>query len=318
MSKVAVTGGAGFVGANLVRSLLSENHEVVVIDDFSTGLARNVSGLACEILQISIGDSTKLSKAISNCEYIFHLGARGSVPRSIRNPRATMEVNILGTLNVLEIARTNGATVAFSSSSSVYGANGELPKVEKMWLSPLSPYAASKLGCEALITSYAASYGIPAIVYRFFNIFGPWQRPDHDYAAVIPKWIWNLMHNKSIQVFGDGEQARDFTYIDDVVSVLMDGMRRKINHPNPINLAFGSRITLNDCIRKLEKRFPQITVEYLPNRVGDIRESKNNPILMHELFPNIAKMDFDEALDRTIKWFNESGTFIANGPPVSD
>jgi UDP-glucose 4-epimerase len=318
MSKIAVTGGAGFVGTNLVRTLLNENHEVVIVDDFSTGLRSNIKGLDVQVHEISLFDADKVSKALETSEYIFHLGARGSVPRSIKNPRATMNVNVTGTLNVLESARATGATVAFSSSSSVYGSNLELPKNENMWMSPLTPYAASKLSGEALVASFAASFGISAITYRFFNIFGPWQRPDHDYAAVIPKWIWKLMHNTNIEVFGDGEQSRDFTYIDTVVSVLIQGLKGKVNHPNPVNLAFGSRITLNQCIDELRVKFPKLNVDYAPERAGDVRNSQNDPTLLTSIFPQVKPMEFSQALEKTYEWFVEHGISIANGPRITD
>lgn len=318
MVKVAVTGGAGFVGTNLVRTLLENNYEVVIIDDLSTGLETNLDELDCQLIQFSLVDSEKVSKVLVDCEYIFHLGARGSVPRSIKSPVATMNVNVVGTLNVLESARATGAAVAFSSSSSVYGSNLELPKNEKMWVSPLTPYAASKLSGEALVASYAASFGLSAITYRFFNIFGPWQRPDHDYAAVIPKWIWKLMHNQSIEVFGDGNQSRDFTYIDDVVSVLIQGLKAKVNHPSPINLAFGSRITLNQCIDELRLKFPKLDVQHLPERAGDVRNSQNDPTLLKAIFPQAKPVEFSEALENTYQWFVEHGASIANGPRVTD
>lgn len=318
MSRIAVTGGAGFVGTNLVRALLQENHEIVIIDDFSTGLKSNLKGLDCQICECSLVDFEKLSKALAKSEYIFHLAARGSVPRSIKNPKATMDVNVIGTLNVLESARSNGATVAFSSSSSVYGSNLELPKNEKMWMSPLTPYAASKLSGEALVVSYAASYGVSAISYRFFNIFGPWQRPDHDYAAVIPKWIWKLMHNIPIEVFGDGNQSRDFTYIDDVVSILIHGFKEKIYHPNPLNLAFGSQITLNQCLEELRSRFPRLDIRYSPERAGDVRNSQSDPSLLKSIFPQIKPMAFSDAIESTYQWFLEHGISVANGPCVRD
>jgi UDP-glucose 4-epimerase len=318
MSKIAVTGGAGFVGTNLVRALLKENHEVVVIDDFSTGLRSNLRGLDIQVNETSLVDAEKVSKALKKSEYIFHLGARGSVPRSLKNPKATMDVNVTGTLNVLESARANGAAVAFSSSSSVYGSNLELPKNERMWMSPITPYAASKLSGEALVASYAASFGISAITYRFFNIFGPWQRPDHDYAAVIPKWIWKLMHNESIEVFGDGNQSRDFTYIETVVSILMQGLKEKISHPNPVNLAFGSRITLNQCIDALRGKFPNLETRFLPERTGDVRDSQSDAALLSSIFPQIKPTRFFEALESTCQWFAEHGSSIANGPRVTD
>jgi len=318
VGKIGITGGAGFVGSNLLRSLTDLGHEVVVVDDFSTGLRSNLQGIDCELHEASIEDYPSLSKALIDCEYIFHLAARGSVPRSIKNPRATFEVNVNGTMNVLECARNNGATVAFSSSSSVYGANLELPKRENMWMSPLTPYAASKLSGEALVQSYSASFGVKAITYRFFNIFGPWQRPDHDYAAVIPKWIWKLLHNEAIDVFGDGKHSRDFTYIESVISVLTDGMKRRVNNPEPVNLAFGSKITLNETIELLKIRFPNLRVNFLPERPGDVKNSQNDPAHLSDLFPNIIPTSFGFALDETIEWYKKNGSRIINGPKVVD
>jgi len=318
MNKVAVTGGAGFVGTNLVRALLNQDIELLIVDDFSTGLKSNLKGIDCNLADISLTDSAKVARALKECEYIFHLGARGSVPRSIKNPRATMEVNAIGTLNVLESARATGATVAFSSSSSAYGSNLELPKNEKMWMAPLTPYAASKLSGEALVESYSASYSISAVTYRFFNIFGPWQRPDHDYAAVIPKWIWKLMHNESIEVFGDGHQSRDFTYVETVVEVLIEGMKRGINHPSPVNLAFGARVTLNEAIEVLRLKFPDLKVSYSQERSGDVRDSQNDPKLLKSIFPSITPIGFSEALEKTYQWFIENGSSIVNGPRVTD
>jgi UDP-glucose 4-epimerase len=187
-----------------------------------------------------------------------------------------------------------------------------------MWLAPLTPYAASKLTGESLVQSYASSYGLRAITYRFFNIFGPWQRPDHDYAAVIPKWIWKLMHKEKIEIFGDGTQSRDFTYIDSVVSILINSMERELHHPEPINLAFGSRISLNESVEILKARFPDLKVNYLPERLGDVKNSQNNPDKLLSLFPNIELMSFESALDETINWYKENGKLIANGPQVSD
>jgi UDP-glucose 4-epimerase len=318
VSRIAITGGAGFVGSNLVRSLVDRNYEVVVVDDLSTGLKSNLQGIECDFHEVSIEDFSKLSEALDDCQYIFHLAARGSVPRSIKKPRSTFDVNVSGTMNVLECAKSMGATVAFSSSSSVYGANVELPKRERMWLAPLTPYAASKLTGESLVQSYASSYGLKAITYRFFNIFGPWQRPDHDYAAVLPKWIWKLIHKEKIEIFGDGTQSRDFTYIDSVISILIEGMERELHHPEPINLAFGSKISLNESVELLNARFPELKVNYLPERLGDVKNSQNNPDKLFSLFPNIELMSFESALDETINWYRENGKLIANGPQVSD
>jgi UDP-glucose 4-epimerase len=306
MSQVAVTGGAGFVGTNLVRELLAQGHEVTIVDDLSTGLLSNIENLSVEFHNISITDFNSLKSALRNSEYVFHLAARGSVPRSIQNPRATFEVNVTGTQNILEIARENGAKVVFSSSSSVYGSNSELPKHEKMWMSPLSPYAASKLAGEALVQSYVKSYGIEVITLRFFNIFGPFQRPNHDYAAVIPSWIWKAMNKQPLAVYGNGTQSRDFTYVKNVIEAMMLAIRSDFAYSDPINLAFGNRITLNELLSLLRVEFPEIISHNLPSREGDVLHSQNSPRLVKSLFPKLQPVEFSDALKDTISWYKSN------------
>ena len=318
MSKVAVTGGAGFIGSNLVARLLTEGHEVVVVDDLTTGLRSNVQEQMCDFHKISITDFISLKAATIDCETIFHLAARGSVPRSIKNPVATHEVNTKGTLNVLEVARESGAHVVFSSSSSVYGRNLELPKDESMWLGPMTPYAASKLAAEGYIQGYGSAYKLPVTILRFFNVFGPRQRPDHEYAAVLPKWIWLAMHGKPIDVYGDGTASRDFTYINTVVDIAMTAMNEKIVSEGAVNLAYGNRVFLNDVIVALKKHFPNLQVNYVGERLGDVKESQNSPGLLNSLFPAINPKTFEDALTDTVNWLREFGQSIANGPQTSD
>ena len=318
MSKVAVTGGAGFIGSNLTKRLHSEGYDVVVIDDLSTGLLSNVDQDKSTFHQISITDSKALAAALKDCKTIFHLAARGSVPRSIKNPVATHEVNATGTLNVLEVARTSGAHVIFSSSSSVYGRNMQLPKDETMWLGPMTPYAASKLAAEGYVQAYASTYSVPTTLLRFFNVFGPRQRPDHEYAAVIPKWIWLAMQGKPIDVFGDGTASRDFTYIETVVDIALTAMKDKVTTEGAVNLAYGNRIFLNDTIDMLKKHFPDLKVNYNENRLGDVKESQNAPGLLNRLFPSITPKPFEDALVETINWLNEFGQSVANGPKTLD
>lgn len=318
MSKVAVTGGAGFIGSNLVCRLIAEGHEVVVVDDLSTGLLSNVKDQNCELRELSITDFSQLNSTISDCETIFHLGARGSVPRSIKNPVATHAVNATGTLNVLEVARESGAHVVFSSSSSVYGRNLQLPKDESMWVGPMTPYAGSKLAAEGYVQAYASAYKVPTTLLRFFNVFGPRQRPDHEYAAVLPKWIWLAMHNQPIQVFGDGTASRDFTYVDTVLDVAMTAMKQKVVSDGAINLAYGNRISLNDVIGLLMKHFPDLEVDFKDDRLGDVKDSQNSPELLKELFPAVQPKPFDVALSETVAWLTEFGQSVANGPLTLD
>lgn len=318
MKKIAVTGGAGFIGSNLVQRLLSKGHEVTVVDDLSTGLKSNLDLNKITFHELSLTDRDGLAKAISGVDAIVHLGARGSVPRSLKNPIATHDVNATGTLNVLEAARTNGAQVIFSSSSSVYGRNGQLPKDESMWLSPLTPYAASKLAAEGYVQAYGAAYEVPVTLLRFFNVFGPKQRPDHEYAAVLPKWIWKAMNNEAIDVYGDGSQTRDFTYVRTVLDVIEDALNSGVRTEGAVNLAYGNRISLLTTIDLLKSHFPDLKVNFIDTRPGDVKDSQNDPVLLKQLFPSVTPTEFPTALSETVNWLKEFGQSVANGPATVD
>ena len=300
--KVLVTGGAGFVGTNLTLSLLEHGYDVKIFDDLSTGLKQNIPKDA-EFINASLLNTSKLNTAIKDCDVVVHLGARGSVPRSIKDPIATHDVNSSGTLNVLEAARSSGSHYIFSSSSSVYGSNMTLPKSEDMVLRPLTPYAASKMSGEALSLAYAKSYELPVSTFRFFNIFGPWQRPDHEYAAVLPKWISKCIKGDEIEIFGDGLQTRDFTYVGTVVNIILSCISKKILHPEPVNLAYGNNISLNQVLELMKLNFPTLKVKYLPPRKGDVLHSKNDPKLIKSLYPDITLDKFEVSLQKTIDWF---------------
>lgn len=302
MTRIAVTGGAGFIGSNLVAALVSKGHDVSVIDDLSTGFLSNLDQNACTFHEVSLTNKVGLAHAMFNAEVIFHLGARGSVPRSMKSPVETHDVNTTGTVNVLEVARESGAHVFFSSSSSVYGRNTLLPKDESMLLAPMTPYAASKMAAEGYMQAYASSYQIPVTLLRFFNVFGPRQRPDHEYAAVIPKWIWNAMQNMPIDVYGDGSQTRDFTYVQTIVDICVDGMERKVTHEGAINIAFGNRISLLQTIELMKNHFPDLQVNFQDVRAGDVKESQNHPALVKELFPAVNPVPFEKSLSDTAEW----------------
>lgn len=318
MSKVAVTGGAGFIGSNLARRLISEGHEVVILDDLSTGLITNIDQAECTFHNTTITDARAVHNALKDCETIFHLAARGSVPRSIKNPVGTHAVNATGTLNVLEVARLSGAHVIFSSSSSVYGRNMQLPKNESMWLGPMTPYAASKLAAEGYVQAYGSAYKVPTTLLRFFNVFGPRQRPDHEYAAVLPKWIWLAMQGKPIDVYGDGSASRDFTFVGTVLDIAITAMNERVLTEGAINLAYGNRIFLHETIEMLRKHFPNLQVNYMTERLGDVKESQNAPKLLNQLFPKVQPKEFETALTVTIDWLKEFGESVANGPVTSD
>ena len=303
--KVLITGGAGFIGTNLTLNLLSSGYEVKVFDDLSTGLKANIPKDA-DFVNASILEANQIDKAIEDCEVVVHLAARGSVPRSIKDPIATHNVNSTGTLNVLEAARTSKSHYIFSSSSSVYGSNMILPKNEGMVLRPITPYAASKMSGEGLSLAYAKTYELSISTFRFFIIFGPWQRPDHEYAAVLPKWISKCMKGDEIEIFGDGEQTRDFTYVGTVIKIITNCISNKVLHPEPVNLAYGNNISLNQVIHLLKNSFPDLKVKYLSPRGGDVLHSKNDPKLVKSLYPNVIVEKFEASLQETINWFKKS------------
>jgi UDP-glucose 4-epimerase len=182
----------------------------------------------------------------------------------------------------------------------------------------MTPYAASKLSAEGYIQAYASAYGLQTTLLRFFNVFGPRQRPDHEYAAVLPKWIWLAMHNKPIEVFGDGTASRDFTYVDTVLDVAMTVMTDRITTEGAVNLAYGNRILLSEAIDILKKHFPSLKVVYKEERLGDVKESQNSPILIYSLFPNVKPKSFEVALEETINWLKDFGNSVANGPKLLD
>lgn len=307
--RVVVTGGAGFIGTNLVLRLASNPliNEVVVFDNFSTGMRRDELAVA-EVIEGDLRDADALTIALRGADSVVHLGALGSVPRSIDDPQTTNAVNVDGTLNVLEAARTNDVQhVVSASSSSVYGANPEIPKIESMVTMPVSPYAVSKLATEAYTISYARSYGMSTLAFRFFNVFGPFQRSDHAYAAVIPRFLEAIKNGTPLTVHGDGTQSRDFTSVHSVTDALTQAVLDKISAPTPINLAFGRRFTLNQLIEVLEKIHGS-SVERVATapRAGDVPHSQASPDRLHALLPSITAPEFEDAIAETYRWYFES------------
>lgn len=302
---ILITGGAGFIGANLARLAIDSGHAVRVIDDLSSGFTENLAGLDIDLVESSILDDAAMAMAAQGVDSIVHLGALGSVPRSLANPARTHEVNATGTLKVLEAARAHGVGhVMCASSSSVYGMNPALPKHEREWVRPMSPYAVSKLATEQYTLAYQQSFGLDTIAFRFFNVFGPLQRAGHVYAAVIPIFIDALLRGEALPVNGDGTQSRDFTFVGTVCRVLLAAAERRVSHPEPVNLAFGTNTTLLSLIGHLEAVTGRTaTVEFRPPRAGDVAHSQADSSVLQGLFPDIAPVPFDEGLRRTVEWF---------------
>lgn len=304
--RVVVTGGAGFIGANLCRRLLTTDgiDSVVVLDDLSTGNEANIEGLDVTFEHGSIVDPHHIDSAFDGADAVVHLAALGSVPRSVIDPVASHRANTEGTLMVLEGARRHGNLhTVVASSSSVYGANPTLPKHEQLATRPMSPYAATKLATEGYTLAWQQAYGMPTLAFRFFNVFGPLQPAGHAYAAVIPAFVDAALRGQPLTVHGDGSQSRDFTYVDTVTSVLADALVRRVSDPEPVNLAYGSRITLLEVIERLEELLGR-TLErrHAPTRAGDVPHSQADSTRVHELFGNVQPTPFDEGLAATVEW----------------
>ena len=301
--KVLVTGAAGFIGSNLVTRL-TEIAEVRGIDDLSTGYMRNIEGLDLDFIEGSILDGALLAKAVSGCDAIVHLAARPSVPRSIAEPLRSHEVNATGTLRILDAARNlNNPLVIVASSSSVYGANPTLPKSETALPMPMSPYAVSKLAAEQYTLAWRYSYGMKTLPFRFFNVFGPNQAPDHDYAAVVPTFIASALRGDSLQINGDGLQSRDFTYVGTVCDVIADAVVKGTSHNGPVNLAFGTRTSLMEVITNIEKILDTSLIRvHREERVGDVKHSQADNSVLMSLFPEVVPVTLDEGLRVTVEW----------------
>jgi UDP-glucose 4-epimerase len=303
--KVVVTGGAGFIGANLCRTLAAAGHEAVAFDDLSTGFATNLDGVDATLVEGTILDPAALDRVLEGAGAVVHLAARPSVPRSIADPLASHEVNATGTMQVLEAVRRQSVTqVVVASSSSVYGANPAIPKVEDLTPMPMSPYAASKLAAESYALAHASSFGLDVLAFRFFNVFGPLQPAGHAYAAVIPAFIDAALAGIPLPVHGDGRQTRDFTYVGTVAAVLTDAVTRHVTSDRPVNLAFGSRVSLLELADVLGKILGhELALEHRESRIGDVRDSQADQTRLRALFPDVTPVDLEAGLRETVAWF---------------
>jgi UDP-glucose 4-epimerase len=304
--RVVVTGGAGFIGANLCRELLArpEVREVVALDDLSSGFADNLDGSGAQLVRGSILDRSLLGDVVAGASSIVHLAARPSVPRSLLDPVASHEVNATGTLYVLEAARQSGTHVVVASSSSVYGDTPTLPKHEDLPTRPLSPYGVSKLATEGYALGHQASFGLPTLAFRFFNVYGPLQAAGHAYAAVVPAFVSAALSEQPVVVHGDGRQTRDFTYVGTVARVLADAVVGRVSSPTPTNLALGTRSSLLDLLVVLEGVLGSTVLrEHVEPRRGDVRDSQASSERLVGLFPDVSAVPLERGLAETVAWF---------------
>ena len=305
--RALVTGGAGFIGSHLVEGLLANGWDVRVLDNFATGHRENIRPVINQI-DLLEGDVTNLTTvrfAVRNVDVIFHEAALPSVARSVKNPLESNEVNITGTLNVLLAARDAGIQrIVYAASSAVYGDQPTLPKVETMTPSPMSPYAIGKLAGEMYAQSFTRLYGLSTISLRYFNVFGPRQDPTTQYAGVIAKFISCALAGKPYTIFGDGEQSRDFTYVENVVQVNLLAAMAKIDDAPIINVAYGARTTINDIAHKLNELTNQkLELQYGPAQSGDVRHSLADITQARKLLGYDPKIDLTEGLKRTLEWY---------------
>ena len=310
--RALVTGGAGFIGGHIVERLLLEGWEVRVLDDFSTGRAENLESVASqiELLKGDIRDVALVTRAVEGMEVVFHEAAVPSVPRSVEEPVRTNDVNVNGTLNVLEQARQAGVRrVVYAASSSVYGDTPTLPKIESMPANPMSPYALQKYVGEVYCRLYASLYGLETVALRYFNIYGPRQNPDSEYAAVIPRFLRACLRGESPHIYGDGEQTRDFTFVGDAVQANLLAADAKRASGHVMNVGGGARTSLNlllETIRQITgTKLPAI---HEPARAGDVRDSLAALDRAGELLGYVPGTSLRQGLERILESMRPEGS----------
>ena len=307
MATFLVTGGGGFIGSNLVRALLDRGDTVRVLDNFATGRPENLAGLESKItlFKKSIVDPAACVEAMTGCDYVLHQAALPSVPRSVEAPVESNLVNVDGTLNVLEAARKTGVKrLVFAASSSAYGETPVLPKVETMVPDPLSPYAASKLAGESYLKVYYKCYGLETVALRYFNVFGPRQDPKSQYAAVIPRFATAALKGEPATVFGDGQQTRDFCFIENCIEANLLATTAKDAPGKVFNVACGERTSLLETIDLLADIVgKKVAPKHEPGRAGDVKDSLADITQAKKILGYTGKVSFRQGLEKTVEWF---------------
>jgi len=308
VERYLVTGGAGFIGSNIVEQLVKQGKKVRVLDNLLTGKAANLAGFDAEFMEGDLRDMEAVRRAVKGVQYVLHLGALPSVPRSVAEPQLAHDINVTGTLNLLVAARDAGCQrLVFSSSSSVYGDTPTLPKHEGMPPSPLSPYAVHKLTGEYYCRICWQLYRFETVALRYFNVFGPRQDPNSEYAAVIPKFITRILADQSPTIFGDGQQTRDFSYVENVVAANLAACaapRQAVGEA--FNIACGGRIRLLDLVETINRALNKNVAPRLdPPRPGDIQHSQADVTKAERLMNYRPQVDFAEGIARTIRWYRQ-------------
>lgn len=313
MSRVVlVTGGAGFIGSNLVRELLERGDRVRVLDNFSTGLRGNLLGIAddVEVVEGDLRSYERVHTAVRGVEIVFHQGALGSVPRSVQDPLTSTAVNVEGTLNVLLAARDEGVRrVVAASSSSVYGDGGTFPRTESQAPNPISPYAVAKLAAERFCVSFARVYGLETVALRYFNVFGPRQDPGSQYAAVVPLFVSAIAAGEPVTIHGDGEQSRDFTYVANVVDANLLAADAAEAAGTVLNIAAGGSETVGTLAETIGRLLGKpVTREHTPPRPGDVLQSWADVTRAREVIGYEPRIGFEEGLRLTIQYLQGGGS----------
>lgn len=305
---VLVTGGAGFIGSHIVRGLLERGDRVRVLDNFSTGKRGNLDGLDVEIVEADLRDASRLTEACRGVETVFHQAAFVSVPQSMQEPLDCFDVNVTGTASLLEAARKHGVKrVVFASSAAVYGDSDAYPLSEETPLRPLSPYASSKRVDEIYGQLYTASFGVEVVGLRYFNVYGPRQRPDSQYAAAVPIFIRRLLDNKPVTIFGDGGQTRDLIFVGDVVRANFVAAAHPSAPGGVFNICTGNETRILDLVEILQDLFPSAPApEFAAPRAGDIYRSIGSPQKAAETIGFRAEVSLTDGLARTAEWMKES------------
>ena len=305
--RYVVTGGAGFIGSNTVDELVRRGHSVVVLDDLSAGKEENLAEVRNKITFIkgSITDMETLQKAMHQAEYVIHLAARTSVPRSVKDPIETNRINIDGTLNVLVAARDNKVKrVVFAASSSAYGETPTLPKIETMQPQPISPYGVTKYVGELYAQTFGRCYGLENVCLRYFNIFGPRQDPDSPYSGVLSRFAKAFLEEDQPVIYGDGEQTRDFTFVDNAVQANLLACEAPAASGNTINIGTGASVSLNHTLQLLRQLTAKnLEAKYDPAREGDIRDSLADIQKARQMLGYDPTVMFAEGLQRTFEWY---------------